>query len=330
MLTVSLVPRRTSGGEANPKEPSGGARGSEQGADRTMAMRESEWLVLDAGEPEGADQQETVPAAVDDQSPDEHDLVGIYLHDAARYPRLTPAEERDLSRRILDLADQDAAARLTQCNLRLVVRIAKGYQAQGLTLLDLVQEGNIGLMKAVQRYDGRKGFRFSTYAVWWITQQITRAIWSSHGPMKIPTRIIDEHRRTLKARAAKAAAAPVAEIEAVAATPEPPSPWSITAVSGDEAMDRIDALPDSEDESPPRYAENRELLGTIFMALQETSHRDQEILVQLFGLDDSTPLKLEQVATSHQLTCERVRQIKKKLFESVRNSPYAEQLASSY
>ena len=152
--------------------------------------------------------------------------------------------------------------------------------------------------------------------------------------MKIPSRVIDEHRRTLRARREKAEQVEqsdqAAGAEQAAALPEPASPWSITAVTGDEAAERIGSLPSNEDESPVRQCENRELLGTIFMALQEASHRDQEILVQLFGLNDSTPLKLEQVATSHNLTCERVRQIKKKLFESVRQSPYAEELASSY
>jgi RNA polymerase primary sigma factor len=262
---------------------------------------------------------------------DEHDLVGIYLRDAARYPRLTAEEERDLSRRILDEQDEEAVATLTQCNLRLVVRIAKGYQAQGLSLLDLIQEGNIGLMKAVRRYDGRKGFRFSTYAVWWITQQITRAIWSTHGPMKIPARVIDDHRRAVRAKRERQAAAEAGAPDTSAAQqPEPASPWSIVNVSSEEAVHHIASLQADEDESPARCAENRELLGTIFSALQDVSRRDQQIIVQLFGLNDTTPLKLEQVATSHHLTCERVRQIKNKIFDSVRQSPYAEQLASSY
>jgi RNA polymerase primary sigma factor len=273
----------------------------------------------------------TVPDAEESDGIDERDLVGMYLRDAARYPRLTAEQERDLSRRILEDHDEDAAAMLTQCNLRLVVRVAKGYQAQGLGLLDLIQEGNIGLMKAVRRYDGRKGFRFSTYAVWWISQQITRAIWSSHGPMKIPARIIDEHRRTMRAQRERLAAGDAGACDAAAADiPEPASPWSIVSVSSVEAVRRIDSMPADEAESPMQYAENRELLGTIFQALHDVSRRDQEIITELFGLNDTAPLRLEQVATSHHLTCERVRQIKKKIFESVRQSPVAEQLASSY
>jgi len=108
------------------------------------------------------------------------------------------------------------------------------------------------------------------------------------------------------------------------------APYRSSQISGDEAIERIGGLSGSDSESPARQCENHEVLGTIFMALQDASRRDQEILTQLFGLNDSTPLKLEQVATSHNLTCERVRQIKKKLFESVRQSPYAEELASCY
>jgi RNA polymerase primary sigma factor len=248
--------------------------------------------------------------------------MSIYLHDAARFPRLTAVQERELSLRILGEHDPEAAETLTQSNLRLVVRIAKTYQAQGLSLLDLIQEGNIGLMKAVQRYDGRKGFRFSTYAGWWITQQITRAICAAHGPIRIPSRVIDEHRRAERAQRERPALAD--------GQPSSPSPWSLTAVSGEEADQHIAALPGRDDESPARYAENRELLSTIFSALQTVSRRDQDILVQLYGLDDTTPLKLEQVATTHRLTAERVRQIKKKVLESIRTSRYAEQLASSY
>jgi RNA polymerase primary sigma factor len=260
--------------------------------------------------------------------PSEHDLLGLYLREAARYPRLTAEQERDLSRAILENHDEQAATILTQSNLRLVVLVAKRYQAQGLTLLDLIQEGNIGLMKAVRRYDGRRGFRFSTYAVPWITQEITRAIWTMHGPMKIPARVIDAHRRERRA-VQEAAANADSEAPALPAE-ESASPWSMHALTGDEAIQQINALPTSEDESPCHYAEQQELLRTILCALQEVSIRDQQIIVELFGLNNTTPLKLTEVATSHNLTAERVRQIKKSIFESIRRSPYAGQLASCY
>jgi RNA polymerase primary sigma factor len=272
----------------------------------------------------------TAPADTDYDPLSEQDLVGLYLRDAARYPRLTAEQERELSRRILDNGDAEAERTLVQCNLRLVVSVAKKYQSPAHSLLDLIQEGNIGLMKAVKKYDGLRGFRFSTYAVWWITQQITRAIWSSHGPLKIPTRVIDQHRRALREqREAAETAVPGAE-GSPAGHDETPSPWSVVGVTGEEAEQHIEALSAGEDENPDRLAENHELLETLMAALQEVSERDQKIIAQLFGLAEAKPLKVEEVAVTHRLTCERVRQIKKAAFESVRRSPFAEQLVGYY
>ncbi len=269
------------------------------------------------------------PADADTDADDVGDasLISLYLQDAARYPQLSAAQERELSRRIREEGDSDAEERFIESNLRLVVSIAKEYQAQGMSLLDLIQEGNIGLMKAVKRYDGRRGFRFSTYAVWWIRQQITRAIWSSHGPLKIPTRIIDEHRRALKEQQQQGLLAGADSAAPSAATPEM-APWSIVAVSSDEAEGRLEALPAAEGDGPLQYAENRDMLGTIYEALQAVSRRDRQIISELFGLGDTDPIKLEQVASRHRLSCERVRQIKKSAFESVRRSAYAAQLAA--
>ena len=273
----------------------------------------------------------TIPATADYDPLSEQDMVGLYLQEAARYPRLTAQEERDLSRRILVDGDVEAEQMLIQCNLRLVVSVAKKYQSQSHGLLDLIQEGNIGLMKAVKKYDGARGFRFSTYAVWWITQQITRAIWAGHGPLRIPTRVIDGHRRMLRNQREAALEAPSeATTAAVHHQEEQASPWSIATVSGEEADQHIEALSSSEDESPDRLAENQELLETLMAALQEVSTRDQQIISQLFGLEDHAPLKVEEVASSHRITCERVRQIKKAAFDTVRRSPYAEQLVSYY
>lgn len=290
---------------------------------------ESESL-LDSSE-YGAELDSAIIPASDYDPLSEQDMVGLYLQDAARYPRLTAQEERNLSRRILVDGDVEAEQMLIQCNLRLVVSVAKKYQSQSHGLLDLIQEGNLGLMKAVKKYDGTRGFRFSTYAVWWITQQITRAIWAGLGPLRIPTRVIDGHRRLLRTQREAALEAPSeATVAAVQHQEEQASPWSIATISGEEADQHIEALSSSEDESPARLAENQELLETLMAALQEVSTRDQQIISQLFGLEDQTPLKVEEVASSHRITCERVRQIKKAAFDTVRRSPYAEQLVSYY
>jgi RNA polymerase primary sigma factor len=252
--------------------------------------------------------------------------ISLYLNEAGRYPRLGAAEEQELSRRIREEGDAEAETQLIQCNLRLVVNIAKEYRSSGLSLIDLIQEGNIGLMKAAKRYDGRKGFRFSTYAVWWIRQQITRAIWSSHGPIRIPTRVIDGHRKAVREQRGSEDA--LAE-QGVAGTTDA-APWSIRTVPQREVEQLLEDLPADETDSPATHAENRDLLYSILRALKPISARDLQIMIQLYGLDGGVPIQMEQVARLHSLTCERVRQIKKAAFDRVRGSRYAEQLASAY
>ncbi len=256
---------------------------------------------------------------------DDHNIIRLYLRDIARFPRLTAEQERELSRRIREDNDPAAESWLIGCNLRLVVSVAKEYWAQGLPLLDLLQEGNVGLMKAAKRFDGRKGFRFSTYAVWWIRQQITRAIWSAHGPLKIPARVIDEHRRAAKAQQSKLG-------DDVGQSPIQPAeadrPWNVIAIPQAEAEEHVASLPAPAADCPACHAENKELLETILKALEVVSQRDRQIVFELFGLDDTTPIKLEEVAARHRLTCERVRQIKNAALETVRHSPYAPQLAA--
>jgi RNA polymerase primary sigma factor len=253
--------------------------------------------------------------------------LGLYLREIGRYRLLTRAEEVQLAKRI-ECGDAQAKERLINSNLRLVVSVAKRYQRQGIPLLDLIQEGTLGLIRASEKFDWRHGNKFSTYAVWWIRQQITRAIWSSHGPLKVPTRVIDEHRRSMRERREQAQTHDDALPAALDAEHEESAPWNVIAIGGAEGEEALDALPGGDAESPVTQTENRELLQHILKALDAVSQRDQEIITQLFGLDDTTPIKLEQVASIHNLTCERVRQIKKAAFESVRRSPYAAELTA--
>jgi RNA polymerase sigma factor (sigma-70 family) len=257
---------------------------------------------------------------------DAFSTISLYLNEAARYPRLGAAEEQELSRRIREEGDAEAETHLIQCNLRLVVSISKEYRSSGLSQIDLIQEGNIGLMKAAKRYDGRKGFRFSTYAVWWIRQQITRAIWSSYGPMRVPTRVIDGHRRAVREQHGS----DDAFADRCASGAIDAAPWSIKTVPHREVEQLLEGLPADETDSPATYVENRDLLYCILRALKPISARDLQIMIQLYGLDGGAPIQMEQVARLHSLTSERVRQIKKAAFDRVRGSRYAEQLAAAY
>src|SRR5579885_3682590 len=257
---------------------------------------------------------------------DDRNIIRLYLRDIARFPRLTAEQERELSRRIREDNDPAAESWLIGCNLRLVVSVAKEYRAQGLPLLDLLQEGNVGLMKAAKRFDGRKGFRFSTYAVWWIRQQITRAIWSSHGPVRIPTRVIDGHRKAVREQRK----AEDEHGEHSVAGGVDAAPWSVTMVPHQEVGQLLEDLPADEADSPTAHVEQRDLLYSILHALKPISRRDLHIVIQLYGLDGGAPIQVEQVARLHSLSAERVRQIKKAAFDRVRGSRHAEQLASAY
>ncbi len=261
-----------------------------------------------------------------DRDADTLSAISLYLNEAARYPRLGAAEEQELSRRNREESDPEAETYLIQCNLRLVVSIAKEYRSSGLSLIDLIQEGNIGLMKAAKRYDGRKGFRFSTYAVWWIRQQITRAIWSSHGPVRIPTRVIDGHRKAVREQRK----AEDEHGEHSVAGGVDAAPWSVTMVPHQEVGQLLEDLPADEADSPTAHVEQRDLLYSILHALKPISRRDLHIVIQLYGLDGGAPIQVEQVARLHSLSAERVRQIKKAAFDRVRGSRHAEQLASAY
>ena len=267
-------------------------------------------------------QVSVIPARVqaDHEEPSYEDLTAIdlYVKETEGYKRLSAAEEIELSRRIR-AGDRAAEVRLIEANLRLVMSVARDYKSAGMDIDDLVQEGNIGLMKAVTRYDGEKGFRFSTYAVWWIRQQITRAIWANHGPLKVPTRLIDAYKREEKARRAKG------EVQ----EQERPAPWHVVAVSGAEADDHFAAIPASDQDNPPTIVEERNILAMVAEILGPVNRRDRQIAGELFGLGGDEPLSLQEVAERHDLTVERVRQIKRGLVDRLRNSSLRDQLAAS-
>ena len=291
---------------------------------------------------------------------DEEDLVRLYLTDIGQYPLLTKEGEVRLAQQIekgvearseLDVSgDKVAPARrrelrrsvrrgdeavrtFVQSNLRLVVSIAKKYQASGLPLLDLIQEGNLGLMHAVEKFDWRKGFKFSTYATWWIRQAITRGIANTGRTIRLPVHAGDTLARLQKARSRLelkfGRPATLAELavevemseekvtEALRFAAEPLSLSEPLREDGDAELG--DVVEDRAAESPFEVAATSLLPEEISRLLAPLDNREREILKLRFGLDRGEPRTLEEVGDHFELTRERIRQIEARAMSKLRH-----------
>ena len=290
---------------------------------------------------------------------DEEDLVRLYLTDIGQYTLLTKDDEVELaqkieagiearedlatgrslsSRRRIELrrlvAEGETAERqFVQSNLRLVVSIAKKYQASGLPLLDLVQEGNLGLMHAVEKFDWRKGFKFSTYATWWIRQAITRGIANTGRTIRLPVHAGDTLTRLQKARArlelrygrpatlselAEEVEMPEQKVtEALRFAAEPLSLSEPLREDGDAELG--DVVEDRSAESPFEVAATALLPEEIKRLLSPLDEREREILTLRYGLDRGEPRTLEEVGEHFNLTRERIRQIEARAMSKLRH-----------
>ncbi|MBS1522428.1 MAG: RNA polymerase sigma factor RpoD/SigA [Bacteroidetes bacterium] len=265
-----------------------------------------------------------------------------YLSDIAKIPMVTPQEEVVLTQKIKQ-GDQAALERLTSANLRFVVSVAKQYESSGLTLGDLINEGNLGLIKAAKRFDETKGFKFISYAVWWIRQSILQAITDHARLVRLPANKVGDLSKISKASSEleqhlerAATVEEIAEIlevtvEKVAGTLASASRHvSVDApFSSEEENTLLDVLQNPESNTD-KYIMDDSLRTEISRSLKMLDARDREIVELFFGLSGSQPLSLEEIGEKYNLTRERVRQIKDKALARLRHSDRAYRELKSY
>jgi RNA polymerase primary sigma factor len=264
------------------------------------------------------------------------DSIRVYLREIGRVDLLTGEEEVILARRITK-GDPIAKRQLTEANLRLVVSIAKKYVGRGLALLDLIQEGNIGLARAVEKFDHRKGFKFSTYATWWIRQAITRAIADQARTIRIPVHMVEtinKFTHTQRKLAQELGREPTlgelsSELEMDIKKVRYIKKISQDIVSleapvgsdGDTASKLSDFIEDDEVYSPDNMTSKKLLKEDINKALDILNPREQKIIMMRFGLNDGRPHTLEEVGREFGVTRERIRQIEAKALQKLQEDP---------
>jgi RNA polymerase primary sigma factor len=283
------------------------------------------------------DQDENAPNTAD---AGESDAVMTYLREIGRVPMITHEREIELAKRI-EAGDRDAMKQFILANLRLVVSIAKRYVGRGLTLLDLIQEGNIGLIRAVQRYDWRRGHRFSTHATWWIRQAISRAVADKGRTIRLPVyvntalnRIRRERQRLLQELGREPSEQELADatgldpIRMVELQAAPGAPVSLELPVGeDEEQELGDVLADTESASPEDIATTQTLKDEVQRVLESVLTPRERLVLQLrFGLGNSQAHPLEQVGRELGITRERVRQIEAGALAKLRQPPVLERL----
>ncbi|GCF07478.1 sigma-70 family RNA polymerase sigma factor [Dictyobacter arantiisoli] len=272
----------------------------------------------------------------------ESDAVMTYLREIGRVPMISHEREVELAQRI-ESGDRDAMKQFILANLRLVVSIAKRYVGRGLTLLDLIQEGNIGLIRAVQRYDWRRGHRFSTHATWWIRQAISRAVADKGRTIRLPVyvntalnRIRRERQRLLQELGREPTEMELAEatgldpIRMVELQSAPGAPVSLELPVGeDEEQELGDVLADTESSSPEELATTQTLKDEVQRVLESVLTPREQLVLQLrFGLGNGQAHPLEQVGRELGITRERVRQIEAGALAKLRQPPVLERLRS--
>lgn len=267
------------------------------------------------------------------------DPVKAYLKEIGQVPLLSAEEEQTLAR-AARAGNADARRRLSEANLRLVVSVAKRYAGRGLPFLDLIQEGNLGLMKAAEKFEPDRGFKFSTYATWWIRQSITRAIADQGRTIRIPVHLVEHINRVRKTAGEllrKNGREPTAEEIAVRLEMEPDrvrellqlaqEPVSLETPVGEEEDAHLEDFIQDEEAGIPVDEAGRQLLRRELMSvLKSLTPREERVITLRFGLDDGRPRTLEELGKEFNVTRERIRQIEAKALRKLRHPSRAKRL----
>jgi len=264
------------------------------------------------------------------------DPIKMYLKEIGKIPLLSVDEEMNLAKKICDPDEnvrKEARKKMAESNLRLVVSIAKRYMGRGMQLLDLIQEGNLGLLRAVEKFDYQKGFKFSTYATWWIRQAITRSIADQARTIRIPVHMVETINRLIKVQrklvqelgrepkpfeVAKVMGIPVAKVREIMSFAL--EPVSMETPIGDEDDSHLgDFLQDANAKVPVNFAMDVLLHDQLMEVIKSLTEREQKVILLRFGLEDGKPRTLEEVGKVFGITRERIRQIEAKALRKLRN-----------
>ncbi len=267
------------------------------------------------------------------------DPVRMYLKEIGKVNLLSSEEETELAKRMLE-GDEYAKKRLAEANLRLVVSIAKKYVGRGMLFLDLIQEGNLGLIKAVEKFDYTKGYKFSTYATWWIRQAITRAIADQARTIRIPVHMVETINKVIRVsrqllqelghdpspeEIADEMGIPVQKVRDILKIAQ--EPVSLETPIGEEEDSHLgDFIPDEDALAPADAASNTILREELTKVLKTLTEREEKVLRLRFGIDDGHPKTLEQVGAEFNVTRERIRQIEAKALRKLRHPSRSKKL----
>ena len=290
-----------------------------------VELTEDPDLIMD--EPQDVDLEATLPKGIAVDDP-----VRMYLKEIGKVPLLSADEEIELAKR-MEQGDEEAKKRLCEANLRLVVSIAKRYVGRGMLFLDLIQEGNLGLIKAVDKFDYTKGYKFSTYATWWIRQAITRSIADQARTIRIPVHMVETINKLIRvsrqllqtygrepspeeiAEEMGISVDKVREIQKIAQ-----EPVSLETPIGEEEDSHLgDFIPDEDVPAPAEAAAFSMLKEQLVEVLDTLTEREQKVLKLRFGLDDGRARTLEEVGKEFDVTRERIRQIEAKALRKLRH-----------